>query len=543
MSPSKKLKNINQSTKSLKSQNVKSPGRIKQEDAERSPLEIRKIMNKKVASPLLKEILAFANISAILKEPGDSFKEVAEEDSFNPPLHSTAVDDDDVDNILQTNENPAQIAAKLMFPIASVVQEKSMRPKNSKQNTAASMEPSAQKPDTAKPKDSLQKKTQKIPEPGPSKSHGTAKTQAIVEPSSTQGPNTTQKTNVRLQKKTQQIPEPGPSKTLETARTRSIGEPSSSQGPNAAPNSNVSLQKKTQKIPELGPSKIRGTARPQAIGEPSSTQGPSTTPIRKNLQKEAQNIPEPGPSKTCVTSRTLSVREPSSSQGPYTAQKTNVVSAKNTKAQRKVVTKSSKKKSIKDNTNIASGDPSSPEVVSKSVKNLSGLDIVLFECGKYIELHREEVETDVCKREVDAFYDSFKEQLSTTISQLQELKDLKRKNAKMLSEIGMKRKRLLEVKHAVLVKQPKLNVLQKEYSDLEKKRKSLKSARSILDNLTHFQDDYMKFKAENPHVQETYGTSSLPALCLEAGNIMKAEQHFHIVNRKLQSVIDKEKED
>ncbi|XP_073434584.1 centromere protein U isoform X4 [Dendrobates tinctorius] len=507
MSPSKKLKNINQSTKSLKSQNVKSPGRIKQEDAERSPLEIRKIMNKKVASPLLKEILAFANISAILKEPGDSFKEVAEEDSFNPPLHSTAVDDDDVDNILQTNENPAQIAAKLMFPIASVVQEKSMRPKNSKQNTAASMEPSAQKPDTAKPKDSLQKKTQKIPEPGPSKSHGTAKTQAIVEPSSTQGPNTTQKTNVRLQKKTQQIPEPGPSKTLETARTRSIGEPSSSQGPNAAPNSNV------------------------------------------NLQKEAQNIPEPGPSKTCVTSRTLSVREPSSSQGPYTAQKTNVyinvhqVSAKNTKAQRKVVTKSSKKKSIKDNTNIASGDPSSPEVVSKSVKNLSGLDIVLFECGKYIELHREEVETDVCKREVDAFYDSFKEQLSTTISQLQELKDLKRKNAKMLSEIGMKRKRLLEVKHAVLVKQPKLNVLQKEYSDLEKKRKSLKSARSILDNLTHFQDDYMKFKAENPHVQETYGTSSLPALCLEAGNIMKAEQHFHIVNRKLQSVIDKEKED
>ncbi|XP_077135700.1 centromere protein U isoform X1 [Ranitomeya variabilis] len=500
MPPRKKLKNINQSTKSLKSQNVKSPGHIKQADAERSPHQLRKVMKKKVATPILKETFPFANISAILREPEDAFKEVAEEDSFNPPLHSTAVYNDGEDNILQTNENPDDIAAKLMFPIASVVQEKSMRPVNSKQKTAASMEPSVQRRDTAKPKNSLQKKTQ-------------------------------------------QMPEPGPLKTRETARTRSVGEPSSSQSPNTAPNSNVSLQKKTQKKTEPGPSKMRGTARPQAVREPSSTQGPSTTPIKKNLQKKTQNIPKPGPSKIRGTARTLSIGEPSSSQGPNTTQKTNVVSAKDAKAKRNVVTKSSGKKSRKDNTNIAPEDTSSPEVVSKSKKNLNELDIVLLECEKYIKLHREEVETDVCKREVDAFYHSFKEQLSTTISQIHNLKDLKRKNAKMRSEIGMKRKRLLEVKHAALVKQPKLNLLEKEYSDLEQKRKSLKSARAILDNLTHFKEDYMKFKAENPHVQETYGTSSLPALCLEAGNIMKAEQHFHIVNRKLQSVIDKEKED
>ncbi|XP_069600414.1 centromere protein U isoform X5 [Ranitomeya imitator] len=499
MSLHKKLKNINQSTKSLKSQNVKSPGRIKQADAERSPHQIRKVKKKKVATPILKEIFPFDNISAILREPEDAFKEVAEEDSFNPPLHSTAVYNDGDDNILQTNENPDEIAAKQMFPIASVVQEKSMRPVNSKQKTAASMEPSVQRPEPAKPKNSLQKKTQKIPEPGPSKMRGTTRPQAIREPSSTQGPST------------------APIKK--------------------------SLQKKTQKIPEPGPSKMRGTARPQAIREPSSTQGPSTAPIKKNLQKKTQNIPEPGPSKIRGTARTLSIGESSSSQGPNTTQKTNVVSAKNAKAQKKLVTKSSGKKSRKGNTNIAPEDTSIPVVVSKSVKNLNELDIVLLECEKYIKLHREEVETDVCKREVDAFYHSFKEQLSTRISQIQNLKDLKRKNAKILSEIGMKRKRLLEVKHAVLVKQPKLNLLQKEFSDLVQKRKSLKSARAILDNLTHFQEDYMKFRAENPHVQETYGTSSLPALCLEAGNIMKAEQHFHIVNRKLQSVIDKEKED
>ncbi|XP_069600412.1 centromere protein U isoform X3 [Ranitomeya imitator] len=542
MSLHKKLKNINQSTKSLKSQNVKSPGRIKQADAERSPHQIRKVKKKKVATPILKEIFPFDNISAILREPEDAFKEVAEEDSFNPPLHSTAVYNDGDDNILQTNENPDEIAAKQMFPIASVVQEKSMRPVNSKQKTAASMEPSVQRPEPAKPKNSLQKKTRKIPEPGPSKTHGTAKTQAILEPSSTQRPNTTQKKNVSLQKKTQKIPEPGPSKMRGTTRPQAIREPSSTQGPSTAP-IKKSLQKKTQKIPEPGPSKMRGTARPQAIREPSSTQGPSTAPIKKNLQKKTQNIPEPGPSKIRGTARTLSIGESSSSQGPNTTQKTNVVSAKNAKAQKKLVTKSSGKKSRKGNTNIAPEDTSIPVVVSKSVKNLNELDIVLLECEKYIKLHREEVETDVCKREVDAFYHSFKEQLSTRISQIQNLKDLKRKNAKILSEIGMKRKRLLEVKHAVLVKQPKLNLLQKEFSDLVQKRKSLKSARAILDNLTHFQEDYMKFRAENPHVQETYGTSSLPALCLEAGNIMKAEQHFHIVNRKLQSVIDKEKED
>ncbi|XP_069600413.1 centromere protein U isoform X4 [Ranitomeya imitator] len=542
MSLHKKLKNINQSTKSLKSQNVKSPGRIKQADAERSPHQIRKVKKKKVATPILKEIFPFDNISAILREPEDAFKEVAEEDSFNPPLHSTAVYNDGDDNILQTNENPDEIAAKQMFPIASVVQEKSMRPVNSKQKTAASMEPSVQRPEPAKPKNSLQKKTQQIPEPGPLKTHETARTRSIGEPPSSQGPNTAPNSNVSLQKKTQKIPEPGPSKMRGTTRPQAIREPSSTQGPSTAP-IKKSLQKKTQKIPEPGPSKMRGTARPQAIREPSSTQGPSTAPIKKNLQKKTQNIPEPGPSKIRGTARTLSIGESSSSQGPNTTQKTNVVSAKNAKAQKKLVTKSSGKKSRKGNTNIAPEDTSIPVVVSKSVKNLNELDIVLLECEKYIKLHREEVETDVCKREVDAFYHSFKEQLSTRISQIQNLKDLKRKNAKILSEIGMKRKRLLEVKHAVLVKQPKLNLLQKEFSDLVQKRKSLKSARAILDNLTHFQEDYMKFRAENPHVQETYGTSSLPALCLEAGNIMKAEQHFHIVNRKLQSVIDKEKED
>ncbi|XP_073512186.1 centromere protein U isoform X2 [Phyllobates terribilis] len=491
MSPNKKSKNINQSTKSLKSQNIKSPGRIKEADAERSADKMRKIMNKKVGTPILKQILAHANISAILKETGDAFQELADEDSFNPPLHSTAVYNDGDDDFLQTNENRDQTPAKLISPIASVVQEESIRRMESKQNPAASMELSAQRPDTAKPKESLQKETQKIPEPGPSKMHGSARTGSTGETSSTQGP----KRKVTPQKKAQKGPEPskmqGPDSSL------AIGEPSSAQGPNTAPNRNVRLQKKTQNTPEPGPSKTRRTARTRAVGETSSTQGPSTT------------------------------------------QKTNVVSAKNAKAQRKGVITSSKKKPRKDNLNIAPGDTSSPEVVSKSAKSLNELDIVLLECGKCIESHREEVETDDCKREVDVFYHSFKEQLSTTISQLQKLKDLKRKNAKMRSEIGMKRKRLLQLKHEVIVDQPKLNLLQKECADLEQKHK----ARAILDNLAHFQDDYMKFKAENPHVQETYGTSSLPALCLEAGNIMKAEQHFHIVNRKLQSVIDKEKGD
>ncbi|KAM4053704.1 centromere protein U isoform 4-T4 [Anomaloglossus baeobatrachus] len=464
---SSKKNNITQPTKSLESEKVINQGLTKQADAERSPhkklrkvmnkkvaspsslqadaewsphTKLRKIMNKKVASPVLKNILAQANISAIFKEPGDSLQEVVEEDFFNPPLHSTAVDDDE---ILQSNKHPQKTPTNLMSPIASVAQEKS--PKKTKQKPAVSIGPAAQTPDTAKPKQTPQKKSQ-------------------IE---------------RLSSKKQ-----------EAART---------------------------------------------IEEPSTSQG-----VNMNLPKKAQrNVP--GPSGTRRSSRTLNIGEPSSTQAPSTTANRNVLSAKKAKSQRKEVSTSNKKKSRKGKMKIAAADTSSPEMVPKSVMRTNELHNVLYECGRFIDLYREQVESNEYKSDIDVFSQSFKAQLSKSISDLQKLNDLKRKNAMIESEIKGKKKCLLKVKHEILVKQPKLIKLQKACSELEQKDKSRKSAIAFLQNLTHLRDDYMKFKSENPHVKETYGSSSVPAFLWEAGNIMKAEQHFHIVNKQLQAVIDKEK--
>ncbi|KAM3938214.1 centromere protein U [Leptodactylus fuscus] len=409
-----KSKAINQATKSPKRQNVRNQGSTSK--AHEVLTKVNELMNKKVRSPLLKEIAAHADISSILKEPGDALQEDVEEDSFNPPLHSTAVYTDD-EQILQASENPAEIPAKPLSPIAPVVQEENMNPKHRelKSKPAANREDTAHRPADAKPKRTPQKKAPQVQEPGSSKKR---------------------------------------------ASPRNLAE--------------VASPKK---------------------------QTPNTTPNR------------------------------------------NVVSAKKKKTQGKDENTPSKKKSRKDKTGTAPTDIQSPENIPKSVSTVNELDVVLFDCGKLIEQYRENVETDACKRAIDVFSHSFKEQLTTTILDQRKLKDVKRKNAKMLLEIGRKRRRLIEVKGEIIVKQHKLDQLQKECSELEKRQDSLKSTRVFLDGLAQLKDNYMKFKAKNPNIKETYGMSSLPALCLEAENVMRAEQHFHILNRELETFIDRKKGD
>ncbi|XP_071979057.1 centromere protein U isoform X2 [Engystomops pustulosus] len=392
-------------TKSPKRPNVGNQGNISKADAIRT--KVNELMNKKVQSPLLKEIAAHADISVLFKEPGDALQDDIEEDSFNPPLHSTAVYTDDSE-LLQTKENPEQIRVKLMSPIPPVV-EKSMTPMSKPgSNTEIHVAP---RPDTARPKRKPQKKAPPDPEPGCSSKHGT----------------------------------------------------------------------------------LRNTAS-------TSKQVPNTSPNKDE------------------------------------------VSAK-TKTRRKDQNTSVNKKSRKDRMETAPRDIGSPENVPKSGRSVNELDAVLSECGKLIELYRENVDTDVCKRAVDVFFQNFQEQLNAIISEVQKLKDLKRKNTKMQTEITRKRKRLIEVKEEIIANEPKLNQLQKECSELEKNQDSLKSSRTFLDNLVQLKEDYLKFKTQNPNIKETHGLSSLPALCLEAENVLKAEQHFYIVNRQLQSFVDKGKGD
>ncbi|XP_069833845.1 centromere protein U isoform X2 [Dendropsophus ebraccatus] len=535
-------------------------------------------MNRKVKSPLLKEILAHADISSILKEPGDALQEDVGEDSFNPPLHSTAVYTDD-DELLQTNENPCIGPAKLVTPSLPVIQEKS---KKSKIQPAANTDHGAPRSDIAKPMRTSQKKAL-VPDLLSSKKHGTSRNLAQEAPPSSQVPKITPNKSKTSQKKAQ-VPDLLSSKKHGTSRNLAQGAPPSSQAPKITPNKRKSPRKKAH-VPEPGPSKKHGpsrnlsdaaspfsqalkttsyrnvtsqnkaqvpdllstkkhgTSRNLAQEAPPLSQAPKITPNKRKSPMKKAHVPEPGPSKKHGPSRNLSDAASPSSQALKTPSYRNVVSAEKSKTRKKNQNTSDKKKSRKVKMETTPGGILSPENVPKSVRRVSELEDVLSECGKVIELYREGVEKDVCKKALDVFCHDFKEELSTTISDLQKLNDLKRKNAKIKSEVGRKRRRLLEVRNEVITKLPKLKALQKEYSELKKKQESLKNGRNFLDNLSHLKDNYMKLKTKKNHIKETYGMSSLPALCLEAENIMKAEQHFHIVNSQLQSFINLDKRD
>ncbi|XP_075053126.1 centromere protein U isoform X2 [Mixophyes fleayi] len=265
---------------------------------------------------------------------------------------------------------------------------------------------------------------------------------------------------------------------------------------------------------------------------PEQVSARQISPIPPTSQEESIK-----PSNAASKSQTVATPEHATRKPDAAIDKSQRESAGKAKSQRKKRNTSSKgdqkkTKSVK-----------SPDDEPRSTRNLNELDIVLFEFEKIITLYRETVDTDVCLRAIDGFFHSLKEQFTASISDVQKLKELKKKNAQMQSEIGRKRKRLIEVKSEIIQKQPRLKQLQRECSEQEEQQESLKNARAFLANLGQLKEDYMKFKAENPNNKETYGVSSLPALLVQAENILKAEHHFHNVNTRLQCFIDKAREE
>ncbi|MEE6460826.1 hypothetical protein FKM82_001115 [Ascaphus truei] len=184
-----------------------------------------------------------------------------------------------------------------------------------------------------------------------------------------------------------------------------------------------------------------------------------------------------------------------------------------------------------------------PEGLPRSARDQNELDVVLFEFEDIVTDYKQTVDSDVCKKLTDRFFSSFKEQLTESIEDIQKLRNLKRKNAKIHLEIGKKRKRLIEVNNELIATEPKLKQLRREYSELQEKQSALTKAKEFLINLKELQGNYLKFKAENPESEETYGISSLPALLLQSQTVLEAEKHFQNINRKLQCFIDKRKEE
>ncbi|XP_018085983.1 centromere protein U isoform X2 [Xenopus laevis] len=177
----------------------------------------------------------------------------------------------------------------------------------------------------------------------------------------------------------------------------------------------------------------------------------------------------------------------------------------------------------------------------RSSRDLNEFDVVLSEFEEIVEEYRDAIDSSACKKAVDMFFNSFKEQLTASIEDSHKLKNLKRQNTKLQLEIGKMRKKLIHVREELIENEPKLKKLQKEYAEQEEQKSCLNKAHSFLDNLKELQNNYMAFKAQHPGTRETYGMSSIAALLQQSETIFRAESHFQNINAKLQSFVDQQK--
>ncbi|XP_021120651.1 centromere protein U isoform X2 [Heterocephalus glaber] len=153
---------------------------------------------------------------------------------------------------------------------------------------------------------------------------------------------------------------------------------------------------------------------------------------------------------------------------------------------------------------------------------------------------RQKMESKVCTEAINKFYVNIKEELIRMLKEVQMLKNLKRKNAKMISDMEKKRQRLIEVQDELLRLEPQLKQLQTKYDELKERKSSLRNATYFLSNLKQLYQDYSDVQEKEPNVKETYDSSSLPALLFKARTLLGAENHLQNINRQLEKLLDQE---
>lgn len=121
---------------------------------------------------------------------------------------------------------------------------------------------------------------------------------------------------------------------------------------------------------------------------------------------------------------------------------------------------------------------------------------------------------------------------------MQMLKTLKRKNAKIISDIEKKRQRLIEVQDELLRLEPQLKQLQIKYDELKERKSSFRNATYFLSNFKQLHQDYSDIRERKPNVKETYDSSSLPALLFKVRTLLGAESHLQNINHQLEKLID-----
>ncbi|KAM6135771.1 LOW QUALITY PROTEIN: centromere protein U [Phoenicopterus ruber ruber] len=177
-----------------------------------------------------------------------------------------------------------------------------------------------------------------------------------------------------------------------------------------------------------------------------------------------------------------------------------------------------------------------PKDLKRSSRDITELDVVLAEFEKIAANYRQSVESNG-RRAINGFCSAFKDQITDLIVEVQELKNTKKKNAKVITDIKKKRQRLLQVREELIGAEPQLTQLQREYAEVQERKSSLRQATELL-TVKELQQDCLDYREENPKEKVVYGTSSLPALLVESRRILGAERHFQNINTKLEGALD-----
>ncbi|KFO79698.1 Centromere protein U, partial [Cuculus canorus] len=177
------------------------------------------------------------------------------------------------------------------------------------------------------------------------------------------------------------------------------------------------------------------------------------------------------------------------------------------------------------------------EELKRSPRDITELDVVLDEFEKIAADYRQRIDSNVCRKAIDGFCSAFKDQITTLIVEAQELKNMRKKNAKVMTDIRKKRQQLLQLREKLMGAEPQLIKLQREYAEVQERKSSLKQVTELLTNLKELQQDCLDYKEENPTEKVVYGVSSLPALLVESRRILGAERHFQNINKKLEAAL------
>ncbi|KAM9142816.1 centromere protein U isoform 2-T5 [Pangshura tecta] len=184
-----------------------------------------------------------------------------------------------------------------------------------------------------------------------------------------------------------------------------------------------------------------------------------------------------------------------------------------------------------------------PKGLKRFSQDITELDVVLAEHEKITSDYKQRVESRICREAIEVFCSGFKDQLTNTITEVQELKDLKRKNAKVITDINKKRQHLLEVREELIRTGPQLKQLQREYAELQERESSLRNATQFLTDLKEVQQQYINCREDHPQEKVVYGTSSIPALLVESQRILRAESHFQNISTRLQEFLNLQKKE